>query len=128
MESALAIADVHSVVPRTSTRDFVANAAQQRHACRQKARVEWPEKAARGPTDRDSCSGLRYAPCGYVGWVDRDPGIDVDGLVLMQAEHVNIFRLDHRFQSDRPGIPAVPLLCNGVAVIGVHNTASGPRG
>ena len=51
--------------------------------------------------------------------------INVDRLVLVQAEHVNIFRLDHRFRVDGPGIPAIPLLGNGVAVARVHEAARG---
>src|ERR1044071_3827263 len=49
MEVTLAIADVHAIVTRTPTGGFIANAAQNWDACRDKRCIERTEEAAGKP-------------------------------------------------------------------------------
>src|SRR5262245_42668896 len=136
MESALAIAEVHGIVARTPDGHFIAYTSEQWHTRRQEGRIEWPEKAARCyRADWDSTSrcsrveaGFRQVPCGDVFGVAGKPGINVEGLVLVKPENVNILPLDHRFGTERPGIPAVPLLGHRVAIVRVHDAACGAGG
>src|SRR5579864_4630167 len=107
VEAALAIADVHAVVTRATAGRLVANAAQHWHARRGECGTQWFEETQR-----------------YVRRVNRSIRIQIDGFVLVQAEHVNIFGFDHRFGADRPGVAAVPLLGHGCAVVRVHETAN----
>src|SRR5260370_31408297 len=112
MEATLAIADVHAIVARTPSRGFVTHAPQTRHACRLECGIERPEEAAGG-------TGSRYS--GDVIGINRNIGVEVDGLVLVQAEHVNVLGFNYRLRSDRPGVAAVELRGYRGAIGGIHN-------
>src|SRR6266851_5149198 len=116
MEVALAIADVHAIVARTPDRFLVTNAAEHGHAGRRERGIQRPEEAAREPV---AAQGRNVVGS------NGNPWIDVDGFVLVQAEHVNVFRLDHRLRGNRPGIPAVPFFSDRVAIVRIHDAASG---
>src|SRR5712664_3788948 len=98
MEVTLAIADVHAIVARTPDRFLVTNAAEHGHAGRRERGIQRPEEAAREPV---AAQGRNVVGS------NGNPWIDVDGFVLVQAEHVNVFRLDHRLRGNRPGIAVV---------------------
>src|SRR6266446_114054 len=116
MEVTLAIADVHAIVARTPDRFLVTNAAEHGHAGRRERGIQRPEEAAREPV---AAQGRNVVGS------NGNPWIDVDGFVLVQAEHVNVFRLDHRLRGNRPGIPAVPFFSDRVAIVRIHDAASG---
>src|SRR6266851_6866628 len=116
MEVALAIADVHAIVARTPDRFLVTNAAEHGHFRRRERDTEWPKEAARLPSSAERRD---------VVWSHGNIWINVDGFVLVQAEHVNVFRLDHCLRGDRPGIPAVPFFSDRVAIVRIHDAASG---
>ena len=85
------------------------------------------EAAGRHRADWIPIGVFRDAPCCYVCGVDGDPGIKINGLVLMQTEHVNILCLNHRFGIEGPGVAAVELFGYRVPVVRVHDAASGAR-
>src|SRR5215471_20526793 len=116
VESTLAIADVHAIVARTPDRLLVANALQYRNACRLERGVERPEEAAGEPGSVES---------GDVVGSYGDVGINVDCLIFVQAEDVDVFRLNHRLVVDRPAIAAVELLGYRGAIVRVHEAANG---
>ena len=63
------------------------------------------------------CRGSHWCHCQY------DLLIDVDGLVLVQAEDVSVFSLEHRIVIQRPAITDIELLGDRIAVVGVDKAA-----
>src|SRR5262249_24904263 len=98
-----------------STRRFVAHTAQNGNAGRNESRVQRTEEAARSVGSGES---------GDVVWSNRNVGIKVDGLVLVQAEHMNVLGVDHRLVVDGPGVAAVELLGDRRPVVRVHDAAA----
>src|SRR5262249_2887920 len=125
VESPLAETDVHGIVTRPSDGFIVANSAKDGHTGRFECSIQGlVEPARRRRADRIPCRVFRHAGCGYVGWIDGDFGIYVDGLSLMKAQHVNVLDFKHRLRVDRPAIATVELFGNRYAIVPVHDAAN----
>src|SRR5882757_2509836 len=103
MSHSLAEADVHPVIVRTPDRFFVTNARELRLA-----RHRFKKSIQRG------CAAS--STHGYAL-------IDVDGLVLVQTQHVRVFCLENGVLIQRPAVAKVKLLGYRVAIVRIHQTA-----
>ena len=118
VETTSPVADVHAIVTRTSDRLFVTQ------GCPVSAR---PQRQTRrrvaGRSHTSSAGPFRCVVSGFgdeLVRINRNLRIQVDGLVLMQAEHVNVFNLERGLGVERPGIATVELFGHWRAIVGVH--------
>src|SRR5258706_7520889 len=106
MGHALAEAEIEAVVVRTANRFVVTNACELRQG---RARRSKSIQRSRAASSTD----------GYAL-------IDVNGLVLVPAENVCVLCLKHCVGIHRPAIPAVELLRDRSAIVGVHPSSETP--
>src|SRR6185312_5470166 len=102
MSQALAIADIRAVIVRAPDRLFVAYAYQL-----------WLGRSGEGWVKRPAAART----------ATRHLLIDIDGLVLVQAENMGIFRFQHGILSQRPAITEVEFFGYRIAVIGIDQAS-----